>query len=66
VVRARLGELAALLGGELIGDTSAEVTRISGLEAADAHSITFLAQAALPGPAGHHGGGLCHRGTCDA
>jgi UDP-3-O-[3-hydroxymyristoyl] glucosamine N-acyltransferase len=45
VVRARLGELAALLGGELIGDASAEVTRISGLEAADAHSITFLAQA---------------------
>jgi UDP-3-O-[3-hydroxymyristoyl] glucosamine N-acyltransferase len=45
VVRARLGELAALLGGELIGDASAEVTRISGLGAADAHSITFLAQA---------------------
>jgi UDP-3-O-[3-hydroxymyristoyl] glucosamine N-acyltransferase len=45
VVRARLGELAALLGGELIGDAGAEVTRISGLEAADAQSITFLAQA---------------------
>lgn len=45
MVRARLGELAALLGGELIGDARAEVTRISGLEAADAHSITFLAQA---------------------
>jgi UDP-3-O-[3-hydroxymyristoyl] glucosamine N-acyltransferase len=45
VVRARLGELAALLGGELIGDASAEVTRISGLEAADAQSISFLAQA---------------------
>ena len=45
VVRARLGELAALLGGELIGDAAVEVTRISGLEAADAHSISFLAQA---------------------
>ena len=45
VVRARLGELAALLGGELIGDASAQVTRISGLEAADAQSISFLAQA---------------------
>jgi len=45
VVRARLGELAALLGGELIGDANAQVTRISGLEAADAQSISFLAQA---------------------
>ncbi len=44
VVRARLGDLAALLGGELIGDATAEVTRISGLDAADAHSISFLAQ----------------------
>ncbi|HRD95117.1 MAG TPA: UDP-3-O-(3-hydroxymyristoyl)glucosamine N-acyltransferase [Rubrivivax sp.] len=44
-MRARLGELAALLGGELIGDANAQVTRISGLEAADAQSISFLAQA---------------------
>ncbi len=45
VVRARLGELATLLGGELIGDADAQVTRISGLEAADGLSISFLAQA---------------------
>jgi len=45
VVRARLGELAALLGGELIGEAATEVTRISGLESADSQSISFLAQA---------------------
>ncbi len=45
MVRARLGELAALLGGELIGDANAQVSRISGLEAADTQSISFLAQA---------------------
>jgi UDP-3-O-[3-hydroxymyristoyl] glucosamine N-acyltransferase len=45
VVRARLGELATLLGGELIGEAATEVTRISGLESADAQSISFLAQA---------------------
>lgn len=45
MVRARLGELAALLGGELIGDANVQVSRISGLEAADTQSISFLAQA---------------------
>ena len=45
MVRARLGELATLLGGELIGEAATEVTRISGLESADAQSISFLAQA---------------------
>jgi UDP-3-O-[3-hydroxymyristoyl] glucosamine N-acyltransferase len=42
-MRARLGELSERLGGELIGDPAAEVTRIATLEAADAHSISFLA-----------------------
>ncbi len=42
-MRARLGELSARLGGELIGDPAAEVGRIGTLEAADADTITFLA-----------------------
>ena len=37
-----LGELAALLGGELIGDPSATVSRIAPLQTADAGSISFL------------------------
>ena len=45
MVRARIGELAALLGGELVGDAGIEVQRIAPLEAADAGSISFLAQA---------------------
>ncbi len=42
-MRARLGDLARRLGGELIGDAALEVTRIGTLEAADAHTISFLA-----------------------
>jgi UDP-3-O-[3-hydroxymyristoyl] glucosamine N-acyltransferase len=42
-VRARLGEIAALLGGELLGDPAREIGRIATLEAADADSIGFLA-----------------------
>lgn len=41
--RARLGELAALLGGELIGDAALEIGRIAPLETADGASIAFLA-----------------------
>ncbi|MDZ7591068.1 MAG: UDP-3-O-(3-hydroxymyristoyl)glucosamine N-acyltransferase [Rubrivivax sp.] len=43
-MRARIGELAALLGGELIGDAALEVGRIGGLEDADAQTISFLAR----------------------
>ena len=44
-VRASVGEIARLLGGELFGDARLEVLRIASLEAADAQSISFLAQA---------------------
>ena len=43
-VRASIGELAALLGGELIGDAALEVGRIGGLEDADSQTISFLAR----------------------
>ncbi len=36
-------ELAALLGGELIGDPALRITRIAGLAAADAAAVSFLA-----------------------
>ncbi len=41
-VRARVADLARLLGGELLGDPGIEVQRIAPLEAADASSISFL------------------------
>ena len=41
-VRARVADLALLLGGELLGDPGIEVQRIAPLEAADAASISFL------------------------
>ena len=39
----RLGELAARLGGDIAGDTSVEVVRVSPLESSEPGSITFLA-----------------------
>jgi len=42
-VRVRIGDIAARLGGELIGDAALEVTRIATLEHADGDAITFLA-----------------------
>ena len=42
-MRARLGELAAVLGGELIGDAALEVDRIGSLEGAGDSTISFLA-----------------------
>ncbi len=42
-MRARLGDLAALLGGELVGDAGLEITRIGPLESADGTTIGFLA-----------------------
>jgi len=42
-VRVRLGELSDRLGGELIGDAQADVSRIGPLETADAQTISFLA-----------------------
>ncbi|MDP1532613.1 MAG: UDP-3-O-(3-hydroxymyristoyl)glucosamine N-acyltransferase, partial [Rubrivivax sp.] len=39
----RLGELAALLGGELLGDADATVSRIGPLEGAAPDTIAFLA-----------------------
>lgn len=41
-MQARLADIAALLGGELIGDGSANVVRIAPLDAAGADAITFL------------------------
>jgi UDP-3-O-[3-hydroxymyristoyl] glucosamine N-acyltransferase len=43
VVQARLADLAALLGGQLVGDGAAVVSRIGALDAADAQTISFLA-----------------------
>ncbi|MCY7315208.1 MAG: UDP-3-O-(3-hydroxymyristoyl)glucosamine N-acyltransferase [Rubrivivax sp.] len=40
---ARLGDLARLLGAELIGDPAFAITRIGPLESADANTIGFLA-----------------------
>jgi UDP-3-O-[3-hydroxymyristoyl] glucosamine N-acyltransferase len=42
-VRARLGEIAALLGGELLGDAQREVSRIGTLASADGLTIGFVA-----------------------
>ena len=41
-VQVRIGELAALLGGELIGDPAHVVTRIGPLETAAGDTISFL------------------------
>ena len=42
-MHARLGDLATRLGGELLGDDAATVSRIGPLDAADAQTICFLA-----------------------
>ncbi len=42
-MQARLAELSAALGGQLLGDGDAVVTRIGPLETADASTISFLA-----------------------
>ena len=42
-LRVRLGDVARLLGGELVGSADLEVTRIGALETADASTIGFLA-----------------------
>ena len=42
-MRVRIGDIAARLGGELIGDAALEVQRIAALDGADAASIAFLA-----------------------
>ena len=44
-MRVRIGEIAALLGGELLGDATHEVERIAPLDTADARAIGFLAHA---------------------
>ncbi len=41
-MHARLGDLAARLGGELLGDAQATISRIGPLESADAQTIGFL------------------------
>lgn len=42
-MRVTLAELAALLGGELLGDPALQIERIATLESADERSIAFLA-----------------------
>ena len=42
-MRVRLGDLAELLGAELVGDARLEVSRIGTLDSADASTISFLA-----------------------
>jgi UDP-3-O-[3-hydroxymyristoyl] glucosamine N-acyltransferase len=42
-VQVSASELAALLGGELIGDPALRITRIAGLAAADGAAVSFLA-----------------------
>ena len=44
-MHARIGELAAVLGGELIGNAATEVSRIGPLDTADGATISFLAHA---------------------
>jgi UDP-3-O-[3-hydroxymyristoyl] glucosamine N-acyltransferase len=44
-LRVRLADLAALLGGELVGDPDAVVSRIGSLQEADPATIGFLAHA---------------------
>jgi UDP-3-O-[3-hydroxymyristoyl] glucosamine N-acyltransferase len=44
-MHARVADLAALLGGELIGDGTREIDRIAPLDGADARAISFLAHA---------------------
>jgi UDP-3-O-[3-hydroxymyristoyl] glucosamine N-acyltransferase len=41
-VRFELGELAALLGAELLGDPTRVVTRIGALDGADTHTVSFI------------------------
>ena len=41
-VRFELGELAALLGAELIGDPTRAVTRIGALDSAGADTVSFI------------------------
>ena len=41
-MRARIGELAAVLGGELVGDAALEIDRIGPLESADGNTLSFL------------------------
>ncbi len=41
-MQARLGEISAHLGGELVGEPSSTVSRIGPLETADAGTISFL------------------------
>jgi len=41
-VRFELGELAALLGAELLGDPTRVVTRIGALDGADPHTVSFI------------------------
>jgi UDP-3-O-[3-hydroxymyristoyl] glucosamine N-acyltransferase len=43
VISATLSEIAAALGGDLLGDGALSVGRIGPLESADAHTIAFLA-----------------------
>ena len=42
-MHARIGDLAALLGGELAGPAELAVTRIAPLESAGPDAISFLA-----------------------
>jgi UDP-3-O-[3-hydroxymyristoyl] glucosamine N-acyltransferase len=44
-VRARLGDIAALVGGELVGDAAATVATIASLETAGPDAVGFVAQA---------------------
>src|SRR5881394_1140217 len=39
----RLGEIAAALGGHLVGDSELEITGVAGMEHAAAGHLTFLA-----------------------
>jgi UDP-3-O-[3-hydroxymyristoyl] glucosamine N-acyltransferase len=45
--RARLGDIASAVAGELIGDPGREVGRIASFDSADDDSITFVAKARL-------------------
>jgi len=56
-VRARLGDLHRLLGGELIGDAAHEVARIGPLDGADAQTISFLSNPRYQSQLAHSGAG---------
>jgi UDP-3-O-[3-hydroxymyristoyl] glucosamine N-acyltransferase len=56
---ARLGELAALVGGAVFGDANLSVTALNSLELAEAGQLTFLNSSKLAGQLAHSKASAC-------